>query len=284
MAWACPVCNQINDDDSLIKCICGTEISADDVNTYSVEEKDNKSKLTISVIKNAFNAFWDERRVLLRTLILFCLLLSGTSLLIESASDSIFSFPNFLAIPLHLAIFTILGVTCHRIILLGHESVPRFGIMSWSSRETRFLGWYLAARFWEAIIMMPARIMQYPGFEQGLLLILGQIVFLLFGAYIFARISILLPATAVDKRHTIQWAWKITEKNGINLMIILGVPGLLYLPFHILTGYNLFVDYIAYFFQYVAIVVGIIAVSLSYKFLTNKGEHNHSVQMNADQR
>ena len=34
MAWACPVCNQINNDDSLIKCICGQEV--EDTKNYTV--------------------------------------------------------------------------------------------------------------------------------------------------------------------------------------------------------------------------------------------------------
>jgi uncharacterized RDD family membrane protein YckC len=37
MAWACPVCETVNDSDSMIKCICGHEIKAEDVKQFAVE-------------------------------------------------------------------------------------------------------------------------------------------------------------------------------------------------------------------------------------------------------
>jgi hypothetical protein len=41
------------------------------------------------------------------------------------------------------------------------------------------------------------------------------------GAYLCARLSMLLPATAVDKRQDMGWAWALTKGNGWRLVALL---------------------------------------------------------------
>lgn len=278
MAWACPVCNQINDDDSFIKCPCGYEIEAADTKQYAVDLSDSKTKLPASIIKEAFRIPWEKRNDLFRVLICPIVLLTCISFAIGTFYKSI-GLPFVIVLRLiDGIIFTIYAVTIHRIILLGNSSVTHFGIYTWTMRETRFLGWYIAIHIWLFIITLPNTLMEYYGITEDFVLIIIKLTLFVAGFYVFSRLSILLPATAVDKRYDTAWAWDITNDNGANLIIVLSIPGALYAPFYILTGYNVYLDFICYFFQYVVMAIGIVALSLSYNFLIKIRTHNESLQ------
>jgi hypothetical protein len=41
--------------------------------------------------------------------------------------------------------------------------------------------------------------------------------------YLFARLCLVFPATAVDRRVNLKWAWRLTENNGWRLVLIVAV-------------------------------------------------------------
>jgi len=88
--------------------------------------------------------------------------------------------------------------------------------------------------------------------------------------YLAARISILLPRTAIDKRPSLEWVWSVTAGNGWRLFIIVGllpvlistIPMVFYL-----FGKNILTEVPGALFDPLVLAVEITALSLSYQFL-----------------
>lgn len=168
-------------------------------------------------------------------------------------------------------------VTCHRLILLGDESVARFGPLKWTWRETRFVGWFVAIVACIILISIPA----------GFLLSLVLLPFGEFSAYldeswasnlllapflyVMARWSLVIPATAVDKRPDLRWAWRCSHGNGWRLALVVWL-----LPWITSSAHELLVreqstlieDAISFALWLVLFVIEIAALSLSYRELS----------------
>src|SRR5262249_16385172 len=52
--------------------------------------------------------------------------------------------------------FTPFAVPCHRLLLLGEGSLPRYGIMGWKKREIQFFIWLLIAILVSSFVMIIA--------------------------------------------------------------------------------------------------------------------------------
>lgn len=227
----------------------------------------------IAVIKEALCLVWQRRARLAVALcgltLLMCVIDVAASHLLRDVEtswlDLVIALINFFAVVL----FT---VTCHRVILLDDDAVPRYGIHSWSPRETRFLGWMLAGiglcigaifAMWlvtRAIPLALASIVEV----WGALILIGVIT----GAYLFSRVSMLLPATALDQRHDMEWAWSITKNNDWRLtFIVAAIPVLNVLPFFHLDGDNILLDIATTFAGYVVMSIEIALLSVAYRHL-----------------
>ena len=184
------------------------------------------------------------------------------------------SLAEFVILVLYVPAFTVFAVTCHRLILLGDDSVPNYGLMKWSKRESRFIGWSLLGYFaWFAISML---VMFFSVGLTGSLQALpvtwveyAPYCMLIPGTYLIARFSLLLPATAVDQRHDLTWAWAVTEKNGWRLVLLVGVlPIALWYGLSYLLERSVIVDFVIYAVGCVLYVVEVAALSLSFQYLT----------------
>lgn len=146
-----------------------------------------------------------------------------------------------LGIPYTIA-FAILAIACHRSILLGIHTVPNVGFLGWTKRETRFAllsvaltlftGSMLGVSFFMAFLITDAcsgifpsvsRIIPWVGLTQDAILLplsYGIATFLI--AYPVGRISLLLPATAVDRPVSFRWAWLSSKPHDIRLAFLIG--------------------------------------------------------------
>jgi hypothetical protein len=120
-----------------------------------------------------------------------------------------------------LLIYAVFAVSCHRIILLGDDSLPNAYGLYWSMRETRFLGWFILVVIIYTLVSLPLRIATtlLPGWFHALQLSWYLPIFLT--AYFEGRISMVLPATAVDERSNIFHSWRITRGYGMAIAIAL---------------------------------------------------------------
>jgi len=124
------------------------------------------------------------------------------------------------------------AVGCHRIILIGKQAVPKYGVNGLSAREWHFVGYsallvvimLLAFPLLGAIVYLPIGLVSEPdkvfdsALGQGAFYILWILV-----AYFVARLSLVLPACAVDKPLSVPNSWTLTRKNGWRLTLIVAI-------------------------------------------------------------
>lgn len=193
----------------------------------------------VSTIKSAANRLWDARKSLFWLLVIAGLangFLDWVAFVLFENNTS----KSFLALAAQALVYTVLAVRVHRLVLGAESSAQE--LVLWTGRETRFLGWLLVVYCYVVLIFalpallvgavgVMARMPQDGGWWMALVAFLAPLP----AAYLFVRLSILLPATAVDQRRTIAWAWALTEGNGWRLVIVLWlVPMLLSTPMSVL--------------------------------------------------
>jgi hypothetical protein len=235
------------------------------------------------ILAGAFLIPWWNRKAFVRALA-FPLALLATLMLSWYFTDALLAnFVKFLLCVAYAALFTLFAVTCHRLVLLDPAAVARNPVPSWSRREGLFFGWMVGA--WllflvvflvtlaiavNALGMVFESVRTSPAEAFGWLETAARMPAL----YVFARLSPLFPATAVDRKVDLKWAWRLTRGNGLRLMLIVGflpwalsyVPPLLYRSeATALETILLTVAGIALF------AVEIAALSISYRELTKEG-------------
>lgn len=124
-------------------------------------------------------------------------------------------------------------VGCHRVFILGRESMSDIGFLSWSSREMRFIGWWIGVGICVGIIITPFMLLVFPIASsifidtdqdsidlhvRGLMFLINLPI-----AYFIGRWSLVFPATAVDERPSLKWAWDISKSNSWRLMVLIGL-------------------------------------------------------------
>ena len=108
------------------------------------------------------------------------------------------------------------------------------------------------------------------------------------GIWIYARLSMMFPAAALDAPSTIAMSWRMTKGNGFALfwiIVLVAVPitGISFLITEAIIGLyrattvgntltvNLLISLITIFMTFIGLAVGVSAVSISYKRLIDAG-------------
>jgi hypothetical protein len=139
-------------------------------------------------------------------------------------------------------IFAIFAIACHRSILLGIDAVPGLGFVGWTGRETRFallsvglalftgmmflLSFFIAFLVADECSGTPSSISRtIPWLKLSKetvtdLLSYGIAIFLV--AYPLGRLSLALPATAVDRFVPLKWAWATSASHDARLAFLVG--------------------------------------------------------------
>jgi hypothetical protein len=193
------------------------------------------------ILLGAFLVPWWNRKEFFRALV-FPLALLATLMLSWYFTDALLAnFVKFLLCVAYAALFTLFAVACHRLVLLDPVAVARNPVPSWSRRESLFLGWLIGAWLLYLVtflviltIAVNALGIVFEGFRASPAESFGwlEATAKMPAFYVFARLSPLFPATAVDRKVDLQWAWRLTRGNGLRLMVIVGfLPwALSYLP------------------------------------------------------
>jgi hypothetical protein len=241
----------------------------------------------LNVAKVVYGAFlfpWRQRRAFARALAIPLVLLATLTLSWYVGTRHLQDPPKWFGLFLILyvaygALFSVFAVTCHRLVLLDTASVASRFVPRWSRRETRFL-FFLAA---VSILCTVAVIAPYI----LVLTLLGpwlgssteswpswvSLVIIVPVYYLFARLCLVFPATAIDRKVDLKWTWRLTRGNGWRLFVVVGV-----LPLLISKTTELFYRVNATVFETVILTllgialfaVEIAALSLSYRELTKE--------------
>lgn len=104
----------------------------------------------IETIRDAFQFVWDKRARMVRALMIPAIAIFileyfpySTSELSESDDTHIYNQAvySWLYFLVYMAPYILFAITCHRLALIGDQGVPNYGLLKWTQRETRYLGW-----------------------------------------------------------------------------------------------------------------------------------------------
>ena len=240
----------------------------------------------LDVGKVALGAFlvpWWNRAAFGRALAIPLLLLVTLTLSWYYAAEHLPEVSNWVLYIIYGVLFAIFAVTCHRLVLLDPKVVASRIAPRWSVRETRFFLWMVAVwvifaavtfglttlilNVWLPWVTEPNRtwfdwtvfFAKVPAF------------------YLFARFCLVFPATAVDRKVDLRWAWRLTQSNGWRLVLVVGVlPWVISHAVALLYRGNATVleTIVLTFVASALFAVEVAAISLSYRELTrDEGVH-----------
>jgi hypothetical protein len=235
------------------------------------------------VVVGAFMVPWWNRRAFARALAIPLAILLTFSFIwyrVDEALPEGSKWLLWLLYLLYFALFTLFAVTTHRLVLLDAPVVAEKVAPSWSWRETRFFGFLVLtgaicmAVQYVILFLVTTFIVNAPGVGTDLvsewfswMSALARIPAL----YVFARLALVFPATAVDRRPDLKWAWHSTRANGWRLVLVVAVLpyliswliGLLYRSEPTVLETTLLATLAIAMFA-----IGISALSISYRELT----------------
>ncbi|OAH98219.1 hypothetical protein A1332_20770 [Methylomonas methanica] len=146
----------------------------------------------------------------------------------------IFKYANNIGFPLMLLFMGILGIgfswlaiMCHRLILVSDFKVSNNLDFRMGVRAAKFLAMsfqvFIVASLVETIVFMSMLFMfngHLPSIGLEDIRFWIKLFSLVLGGYVTARLSLVLPATAMDKKVSLKWSWVITRGNGFNMFAI----------------------------------------------------------------
>lgn len=239
----------------------------------------------IAIIKETLLTVRQKRLVLFRALIVTGLAMAALDVAMRHGLKSV-GWVSFLLlfallyVILGWALFALFAITCHRLVLLGETSIPRYGLLSWTSRETRFFGWGLVSCLYGLLVIGPFLLATFFAVffadfadkeTAKYWVTLGAFMGSVPTVYVLARLAVLFPATAIGERRNTDWAFGTTAKNGWRLV---AATTLITAPFplgmHALpVDHSLLGDFLMRLVDYVFMAIGIVALSLSFRFLSS---------------
>ena len=181
------------------------------------------------VVLGAFLVPWWNRQSFVRALAIPLFAIVALNLSWYYAREYLSSLSTWLLTFVWCALFVLFAVTCHRLVLLDPRSISAQLRPHWSWRETRFFVWLVIVYILVAGALLVAsalmlNIVQWtikplPENQMGWPMYAAALPAL----YIFARLCLVFPATAVDRRVTLRWAWRLSERNGWRLFLVVAV-------------------------------------------------------------
>lgn len=189
-----------------------------------------------NITKKTFNLIFEKKYALVKALLIpFILIVIVEYFLNPLLKEQIFNFNFYVLMGVSFLITIIMSILVHRILLLDESQTPTWGIYKLGKRELNFfikilltgiiiglisvgigLIIFIIAMILEAIIG--------DIFSEKISIIL-PIFIMIFTAIIFSRLSLVFPATAIDKPLSFTTAYSITkEYKLLTFMMIVVVP------------------------------------------------------------
>lgn len=170
-----------------------------------------------SILSLANKSLFSSRKKLVSALFIplsLIILLADATYQLDITNSQFKLWGKLFKLPFEVVITTIIAVVVHRIILLGPNSVSKWGIVVWTKRETRFL-----SRFIGAYAIFGAMLFFLYVVKIGTLHI-GLIVAVIVGYYLLSRWSLVFPGTAVDRPLTFAESWELTGHHKLLISLV----------------------------------------------------------------
>ena len=212
----------------------------------------------IKVVAGTLYALWLARRSLLWALFLPFMAHMAISAVLLSELEV----PARVALSaLDSLVFVVLAITTHRLILLGPGSLPSGVPVRFGLRELLFVLY--------GILISLATIVAVP---VAFIPAIGDYLVILPALWIVGRLSLVLPAIAVDRRISLSESWSLTSRHHVLMLLVVGgIPLILsvlllvidYMPYTYFLGEALYVA---------AMVIQVGALTISYKLITDESD------------
>lgn len=119
--------------------------------------------------------------------------------------------------------YAVMAVTVHRLLILGPESVPEWGLPGLSARELRFASYVLGIMLiaWVVklpmllVVLLPAEKFDYLGIVSGFLFLWSMVA-----GFIVARFLLVFPGTAVDRDPSLKGSWSMTRPHVLMIFLV----------------------------------------------------------------
>lgn len=157
---------------------------------------------------------------------------------------------NWVALLVMAFIGTLAALSCHRVILLGSQSVPPLGVSGTQLRDWKFIGTALLLYFiFAALYNIVYLVAHMSGpLERGTTAMRISVALAYLSAtYLLSRLAVRLPAVSIDQPLRMKQSWQLTRRNGIQLLILVGgLPWSLHVAQHTIAGiFDSDVDYLS---------------------------------------
>ena len=160
------------------------------------------------IINLTFLPVFENKTALIKALFIpLILIVVLTKMSLMYPTSTLVSFST--AVLMFLINITI-AITTHRILLLGSQSIPKWGLFKFGSREFQF---FVTSAIIAIIITVVVFIGSLPlSFLPKSLVASGVLVIsVIFAVILFSRFSLALPSIAIDKQISISDAWEYTK-------------------------------------------------------------------------
>ena len=162
--------------------------------------------LIMKSIKDIFDNYeCIGKSLLIPTILLLVLNFASTSF---TSPDQRFSMGSIFFIFLTILVDIIILITVHRILILGKDSVPMWGIQKFSKREFNFFLKYLTvAVVFILIVALTTSLLHFLGIS----IVAAMFLTMTLGAVLISRISLVFPAIAVDTIMSFKDSFEFTK-------------------------------------------------------------------------
>jgi len=181
------------------------------------------TKLITAVFYNVFQ----HRRTLTKALVIPFLL----TILLDSLSQIVTDgMTSFLISLLQVMVYTIFAIVVHRVLLIGDNSVPTWGVGKWTKRETFFA---INLVILGIVISVVGSVVMLPIISMGVAyssvsgMIFGGLIILLVIGWLFARLSLVFPSIALDEKIGLDDSWSLTKPYQLLMLSITMIPPLI---------------------------------------------------------
>jgi len=189
------------------------------------------------IVSNSFQLSWQNKSTLLRVLALPIFMI----ILFNLSWNKLFTVSSVVDVividSIYLIFLAFILINCHRIFILGIDSVPKYGI-NLKVRNLKFFAWaaVLAIIFyiaWFALMIILDTILintVFDPIENSTKHLIGTHkdahwwasgIAKGFAFYIIGRLSLVLPSAAIDNKPNISWSWNVTKNNGLKMFILI---------------------------------------------------------------
>ena len=129
-------------------------------------------------------------------------------------------------------LFSLFAVACHRLVLLPPYTQNDSQADHSFHRILRFFGWmvfiylvYMAIFVSVTMVLGTAllNVISASREDESRAFQLVQLIAAVPATYVLGRLSLVLPATAIDKQVDLRWSWDRTRENGWRLVIVVGI-------------------------------------------------------------